>query len=257
VVVVGCSFFTDLSELSGGSDATSTDGGDAAWSIDAGCLDGSVVVALNGTAFCIDAHEVTVSEYEAFLTAKMGDTSGQPSYCAFNTTFQPSTWPQANPSRPVVAVDQCDAIAYCAWAGERLCGAVDGGHADPDNLTDPGGQWYFACSHSGDGVHLYPYGLDYDGSACNGADFWGDAGPHATDVESSPGCVGGFAGIFDMSGNVYEWEDSCHSYDGGDDKCMARGGSYASGPAALACAASYPAARSVQDNQFGFRCCSP
>ena len=42
-------------------------------------------------------------------------------------------------------------------------------------------------------------------------------------------CVGGYAGVFDLSGNVFELEDSCNSLDAGATaKGVSRGGSYAS-----------------------------
>ena len=54
-------------------------------------------------------------------------TAGQPSFCAWNTDFTPSAaWPPAptQANHPVVWVDWCDAFAYCAGAGKRLCGPL-------------------------------------------------------------------------------------------------------------------------------------
>src|SRR5262249_36937595 len=38
----------------------------------------------DGASFCIDATEVTIGQYFAFLQAKSGDVSGQPAECAWN-----------------------------------------------------------------------------------------------------------------------------------------------------------------------------
>ena len=46
-------------------------------------------------------------------------------------------------------------------------------------------------------------------------------------VASLPGCQGGYPGVFDMSGNVEEVEDSCD--DAGT--CYSRGGSFVDDPA--------------------------
>src|SRR6185369_13150346 len=39
--------------------------------------------------YCIDATEVSGDDYRTFLEAKKGDTSGQPSECAWNTSWEP------------------------------------------------------------------------------------------------------------------------------------------------------------------------
>src|SRR5262249_40663852 len=109
--------------------------------------------------------------------------------------------------RPVHAVDWCDAFAYCAWAGKRLCGRIAGGSVDPTFGTDLASEseWYNACSRGGQ--HAYPYGDTYDPRACNGLEYGAGTGPQLP-VGSLSSCTGGFAGLFDMSGNVSEWEDS-------------------------------------------------
>src|SRR5439155_13431616 len=62
-------------------------------------------------AYNIDATEVTVGQYAAFLTAKGSDTSGQAAYCSWNTTYVPAAdWPRTveNYDMPVAWVDWCD-----------------------------------------------------------------------------------------------------------------------------------------------------
>jgi formylglycine-generating enzyme required for sulfatase activity len=158
-------------------------------------------------------------------------------------------------------VNWCDAYMYCAWAGKRLCGNPDGGSSDPNNANNPViDEWYRACSHNADGLHVYPYGLTYDASACNGADY--DA---QSPLRSLSTCQGGYPGIFDMSGNVIEWEDSCTptptSPDAGDtsgasDFCNVRGGSFLSTGSQITCDLGILVQRWGGGNDNGFRCCS-
>jgi formylglycine-generating enzyme required for sulfatase activity len=233
---------------------------------EAGCPKGAAGPAMvSAGSFCIDSTEVTLAQYEAFLTAKAGDTSGQPAHCQWNTTYTPSSFwppaPSAPPDQAMRGVNWCDAYMYCAWAGKRLCGNPDGGSSDPNNANNPAiSGWFRACSHNGDGLHVYPYGLTYDASACNGADY--DA---QTPLPSLPSCQGGFPGIFDMSGNVIEWEDSCTptptSPDAGDtsgasDFCNVRGGSFLSTGSQITCDLGILVQRWGGGGDNGFRCCS-
>jgi sulfatase modifying factor 1 len=153
-------------------------------------------------------------------------------------------------------VDWCDAYAYCAYAGKRLCGAIAGGPSTLASLADKNvDAWYSACS--GGGAKTYPYGSTYSTGTCN--DYEGKAnGTRA--VASYSGCVGGYPGIFDMAGNAYEWEDACAVSVGPSDGCIIRGGSwYFSGAKYGHCADyfnDYTVKRSDAFNDTGFRCCS-
>ncbi len=119
-------------------------------------------------------------------------------------------------------------------------------------------QWFKACSHNNDGVHAYPYGLTYSATACNGADY--DAGGP---LPSLPSCQGGYSGLFDMSGNVIEWEDSCTPTDpeaadqsGASDYCTLRGGGFGQTQAGLRCDFALFTRRRNGGSDNGFRCCS-
>lgn len=212
----------------------------------------------DGGFYCVDATEVTQSQYAAFLAATTGNTSGQPAVCAGNVTYASACFdPIARPNHPVACVDWCDARAYCKWAGKRLCGGVGSGSevGRPDNEL----QWRVACSHALDGLHNYPYGTTPKPTACNTSEHDAQAG---LVVGSFPACQGGYDGLFDMSGNVFEWVDSCA--DGGPDaaaalnaSCALRGGSFTTNAVQSACDSTYLFGRRQNGSYLGFRCCAP
>jgi hypothetical protein len=69
-------------------------------------------------------------------------------------------------------------------------------------------------------------------------------------------CIGGSPGLYDMSGNVAEWEISC---DGATDECLVRGGAFDGLAVDVACTSSRQVPRipgSLSDYQkIGVRCC--
>jgi formylglycine-generating enzyme required for sulfatase activity len=250
----------DTPGIAGGSGFTNVAGAAGSGPVWTGCFCGTpgcgecpTNLEVDVGGYWIDALEVSNSEYLAFLSSDP-DPASQPSVCSWNWTYLPDgDWPLLDePDRPVTWIDWCDAYAYCAWAGKRLCGAIGGGPspvADSDNALV--NQWYNACSSGGQ--NDYPYGNTYDRFACNGSDFgWGATLRSGALLTCATG-----TGIYDMSGNVYEWEDSCSASTGGLDVCLARGGSfYTSNPAYLDCesATSLYERRSVRGS-LGFRCC--
>ncbi|MBI5536831.1 MAG: SUMF1/EgtB/PvdO family nonheme iron enzyme [Deltaproteobacteria bacterium] len=209
--------------------------------------------------YSIDATEVTRAQYEAWLDTSPA-LNGQPPWCAsWNTDYTPSCeWPPtAHRNEPVVCVDWCDAYAYCKGVGKRLCGSRDGGPNDYDAFADGSkSQWFHACSSNS--ANEYPYGASYDGTACNGK---GKGAAWMIECGSLASCqspLADFAGVFDLSGNVWEWEDSCNGATGKDDWCRLRGGSFVSDSAYLRCASANSSPRYSGVGHFvGIRCCSP
>lgn len=201
-----------------------------------------------GVGYCIDETPVTQKQYAEFLASTKSKPGSEHEICELNKTYEPQFHgddivgldcavaarfgddvtedefytPDSTPDRPVFCVDWCDAVAFCKWAGKRLCGRVRGGSIElneymPPLHVDPGfSQWHNACT-SGGATDL-PYGdeVDYDPDAC------GTEEPNAwrRDVKSRPECRGkgkGFEDVYDMAGPWAEYEDVTRVEDFGFD----------------------------------------
>ncbi|MDI1428961.1 formylglycine-generating enzyme family protein [Polyangium sorediatum] len=242
-----------------GGDASSSAGGSGGGSVACPDIPKTPTMVMvqapnGGPSYCVDSTEVTNLQYLEWVETK--PTVVQPAQCEGNTTFAPSKAPSKD-SLPVADVDWCDAFAFCAAHGKRLCGQIGGG-ALPFNESagNPAkSQWHNACTGGGEKDH--PYGDAYDPMACNGQKSeHGDVVP----VKNLPTCEGGFPGIFDMSGNVWEWEDSCDETPSdmpAENPCRRRGGSYTSLDHDMDCSsASATVARGYSNQNTGFRCCA-
>jgi formylglycine-generating enzyme required for sulfatase activity len=202
----------------GGSAATGGAGG--------GCGTGMLqLVAQDGHAFCLDALELTLENYLTFSDQSPQNAPGTP--CSWNHSFAPADTVGAG--LPVFTIDWCDAAAYCAWRGARLCSRAE---------------WQSACG----GDTGFPYGAAYSPTACNGKDY-GLMEP--VSPGSIPSCVSA-NGAFDMSGNVREWVSDCsdadpHGY------CVAMGGDFGSPASDLTCGHGDNAHRDFA--VAGARCC--
>ena len=203
--------------------------------------------------FSIDSTEVTRAQYAAWLATK--PSGGQPAECSWNTSFTPGCdWPPGDKGdHPVVCVDWCDAYAYCQGVGKRLCGAIGGGPEVDGAASDASkSEWFNACSSAG--AHPYPYGDTYDETLCVGAHHGLD-GPDAVRHDGCQSSVPGFEGVFDLSGNVSEWVNSCgDSADG--TKCGERGGDFALESAGLDCRSVLYDSPTFSAQMIGFRCCA-
>jgi formylglycine-generating enzyme required for sulfatase activity len=127
-------------------------------------------------AFGIDAHEVTVGEYEPFVTAGRA----------------PAPWGDiAHPDGklPVTGVTWGEAASYCAWR-----------HADGGRL--PQEEEWEAAARGADG-RIYPWGDVWDPNAAN-----------TGSRRKGPAIVGSYprgrtpSGLDDLIGNVWEWTSS-------------------------------------------------
>lgn len=230
------------------------------------CVGGSVlkwVPAPTGGTYGIDKTEVARSQYEAWL-ATNPVTSGQPVYCSWNIDFAPDATCLEGyyacksdcTDHPQICVDWCDAYGYCRSVGKRLCGRIGGQSTSWAGFADPSeSQWYNACSSGG--VNTFPYGYGgYSPDLCNGGNEIGET----VEVGSLAACessVPGYSGVYDMSGNVWEWEDCCEGT-GPSDDCRIRGGGFRSDfYDGLPCDSHYNGSRDANlSPEIGFRCCS-
>jgi formylglycine-generating enzyme required for sulfatase activity len=133
--------------------------------------------------FFIDTTEVTNAQYAEFIKA-----TGQ---------VPPRSWPEgvypeAEANFPVTGINWYEAAEYAAWKGKRL----------PTEA-----EWEFAAR--GTDGRTYPWGDEWDASLAN-------AGEDSKGLRPvGQGGVSPF-GIYDMSGNAWEWTASdARSYPGG------------------------------------------
>ncbi len=228
----------------------------------------------SGGAFCIDSTEVTAEQYAAFLAAVDDADPEDDAPCGWNQTYAPEQKGACNlavhgnatahPSWPMVCIDWCDARDYCAWAGKRLCGNMSGGAVAFDEAVNPAAsEWAYACTSGG--KHAYPYGAALVAGKCvddaydkidkNGA----DASPEG--VGTATGCmVTDHPQLLDMSGNVWEWTDSCEGTSPPEKaRCRDLGGSFWDfEPNILRCASNHSTGhlRGLINKNVGFRCCA-
>ena len=217
--------------------------------------------------YSIDVTEVTKTQYDLWLATNPALPASTDASCGYVTSYAEQgtgyTGTDAG-HHPVRYVDWCDAYAYCKGVGKRLCGAIGGGSVDYSagykDATQS--QWYRACSFAG--ANTYPYGNTYQATYCNGSDY--GAGQTVA-VGSLASCVTpttDFAGVYDLSGNVDEWEDSCNG-SGQSASCHLHGGAFEGNSSTndyLTCgddiyAGRYIARSNVLYGVVGFRCCSP
>jgi hypothetical protein len=129
-----------------------------------------------------------------------------------------------------VYINWNDAKTACEAAGKRLC--------EED-------EWIDACSGPAPGTY-WPYGDYYEPDYCNGKDHGVGA---AVPTGSMATCEGGFAGIFDMSGNVREWTATCNG------TCRVHSGSFYFIDSLLLCSSGLDNDPSYEFVSMGFRCC--
>jgi formylglycine-generating enzyme required for sulfatase activity len=231
----------------------------------------------------IEQYEVTREQYAQFLRAPAAEIASalgtprdgctqQPSYQPDSVCMTGSTVCTTSCSRdPQVCVDWCDAYAYCKWVGRRLCGKIGGGPSDITQynslLTS---QWTVACVGNQGTFDVFPYGAKPQNDVCNDASNGCSASADACitmgvgEARSCHGISDPYSTVFDMSGNVAEWEDVCVLVDPTHQtiRCQTRGGSFEDYPdpttTSLKCSGSITDRSDVHAAlpYVGFRCCA-
>jgi formylglycine-generating enzyme required for sulfatase activity len=243
--------------------------------------------------FCIDRAEVSHQSYRAFWRAvDEGNFDPAPVLaerpeCSFKASgagaFVPAfgdlleaDWDNtAHPLLPIVSVDWCDAYAYCAYAGKRLCGGVNGSTI-AYKQEQPRNEWYLACSNGDQRSFCYADDGDNVPAGCvSGAGNEASCPAYDPNACASEGDCNGWRGLWEeseastcgaanpalvnLSGNVAEWVDACEEVAAtpGTYRCEARGGSCPLGTYTSCHWRGDDGPRLVETraNYTGFRCC--
>ena len=134
-------------------------------------------------SYWMDKYEVTNAQYKKFI-----DATGRRS----PDHFRNRTYPEGKADHPVTFVNWYDAHDYCEWAGKRL-------------PTDA--EWEKAAR--GIDGRMFPWGEEFDINKANTPQRWAKMGVtgDTTPVGSFEGGKSPY-GLYDMSGNVWEWTSS-------------------------------------------------
>ena len=134
-------------------------------------------------SFYIDRYEVTNLQYRKFNNETKRRSP---------THFRNRTFPRGKADHPVTYVSWEDASAYCQWAGKRL----------------PTDQEWEKAARGTDG-RIFPWGDEFDAKKANTPLRWQMIGSFGdtTPVGSFKDGVSPY-GVYDMSGNVWEWTSS-------------------------------------------------
>ena len=239
----------------------------------------------SGKPYCIDERGATYGEYGKFVEAKGKDFDGQPPECAWNDDYGPVVeWEEpgiadlppskcgpslaeAHPDRVLQCIDFCDAWAFCASSGKRLCGLrgaepgkvtkVDRDADGPGNdrlatfATSLESEWFNVCSQGG--TTKLPYGNTYEPGRCVDETKMAAEGDKALNVAdtSNNACHGTmppYDKVYDMGGSVAQWVNLCSG-----EICGSLGGHR--GPDHRGCADGFGMAY-MREFPGGVRCCA-
>ncbi len=139
-------------------------------------------------------------------------------------------YPNLYGEQPVLEKNYREASALCSSRGKRLCREEE---------------WEVACQSAES--RLYPYGNDYSPGACNTQSRTILTSGEMATCRSSQG-------VYDMSGNVFEWTAS--TWGPGYPDRVLRGGNWESGSENSSCRTRFAHSPDSSSQAIGFRCCS-
>jgi len=196
-------------------------------------------------AYSMDVYETTNAMYKEFVDATKH---------AAPKLWKDGSYPAGKANHPVVYVAWYDALEFCKWAGKRL-------------PSEP--EWEKAAR--GTDKRVFPWGNQFDPMKANTPQYWMAIRQTET-ADTMP--VGSFEagkspyGLYDMSGNVYEWVSDWYlPYPGnkfpnehyGTKNKIVRGGSWYD-CLSYGCGLSSPTYNrsrfnpDIRNKGFGFRC---
>ena len=174
--------------------------------------------------FLIGKFPVTNEQYKRFLDANPGYKPPQ------DWDAKTRSYPRSKEKHPVIYVSWNDAQAFCEWANCRLPSEAE---------------WEKAAR--GTDGRTYPWGEAWtNGRYANSAE---SKLGGTTPVDDYPEGVSPY-GIWDMSGNVWEWQESSHEQGGK----VLRGGSWYDNGNFLRAADRLRNVPAYSDSNFGFHC---
>lgn len=176
-----------------------------------------------GNASALRSFEYVIQKRSDRCPANMVPVGDGPDFCM--DTYE---WPNQKGAKPKTDVSLKEAVDFCAAAGKELCSSE---------------QWSSACKSSKGSA--YAYGSDYQENYCNTA-------ANASDRSGyNPNCRS-WDGVYDLSGNVWEWTSTParnKSYN------LVAGGSWDSRSASACGERKYSFFPQNQYPMVGFRCC--
>lgn len=160
----------------------------------------SAPVKIHLSAYAMDEALVTNFEFEQFLKASNYKPAHPENFLKHWTN---NKVPPDLADHPVTWIGLDDARAYARWKGKRL-------------PTEAEWQW---AAQNGAEQTAYPWGNEYDSSYCNGGQTAGTTPIKQFEIGKTK------SGIYDMSGNVWQWTESERT-DGSNVYCIVRGGAW-------------------------------
>jgi len=195
--------------------------------------------------FAMSKYEVTFEEYDQFVIAT-------------NRDHLPNDQRWGRDQRPVINVSWEDAKAYAAWMSEKT---------GKRYRLPTESEWEYAA-RSGEKEEVWA-GTSDETQLKEYAVYTANSGNRTAEVGEHEGREPNSFGLYDMSGNVWEWVEDCEHYDyqgaptdgsawlegeGGDcTQRVVRGGSWDNTPGALEASHRYMGPTGTRGSTLGFR----